>query len=654
MFRKLLLKFILLNISIKFKFLSMRLLQTIYDQVITEKIETAPEKCQKLNLCKSIMKGNVMGSYKYAFMLAWAFICLALAVAKPGDLDLSFGTGGKVITEFGTESLGADSMAIQDGKILVAGAIETKIYLVRYHSNGTIDQTFATNGIDTIEVSNYTFCQIAIQSDQKILVAYNDDTSSRLQFGLARRLMNGGADPEFGTLGSMTVDFGVTAFFNALAVSGDRIFLGGISVSDRVIIACVKSNGYLDSSFGDGGKVSSNFGPQSSLHAMTVLPDGAILAAGTCLPAPYVHDFLLARYNSAGQLDTSFGNGGIVITDFEQDNQSFVNALMLLANGGILAAGNGTKTALAQYDSAGNLDNSFGVGGKAYSIAAWPSLALEEGGKFILGGFEYSPSDNYIFTIACHCANGGLDSGFGTNGIVQTRFFGASEQCNDVAVLPNGKILAIGRAYNPSTGRNVWAMAQYEGESVAVDDCTIQIGTLDPTHQYVIDLEFASAQSQVHVEVQWLYLENSRLRLDRIMPAPPRGEEESVETSRGAKVIDAIYKNVPAGRLYLMLSHQSGTLATARDVTITISQYTTLPKRIRVMPWFGKPADVSSGPFTHKVILPVSPTNFLSEYPTGAKITEEIIEMTGRWEWQVQDSSTSVLEYAGLLDVTLP
>jgi uncharacterized delta-60 repeat protein len=58
------------------------------------------------------------------------------------------------------------------------------------------------------------------------------------------------------------------------------------------------------------------FGIEAS--AVVLQPDGKIVAAGTTI-ANNSDDFALARYNTDGSLDASFGNGGIVATDFGID-----------------------------------------------------------------------------------------------------------------------------------------------------------------------------------------------------------------------------------------------------------------------------------------------------------------------------------------------
>ena len=137
-------------------------------------------------------------------------------------------------------------------------------------------------------------------------------------------------------------------------------------------LARYNSNGTLDTSFGTGGKVITDFTRDDSTFSVAVEPDGKILAAGMA-DVSRGYGFALVRYNSNGTLDASFGAGGIVTTDFGLLDQGFSVAyaasLAVQPDGGIVAAGRayfngGFHSGLARYNSDGTLDANFGTGGK--------------------------------------------------------------------------------------------------------------------------------------------------------------------------------------------------------------------------------------------------------------------------------------------------
>jgi len=99
-----------------------------------------------------------------------------LLFAQPGSLDNTFGTGGKLTTDFGSSDDLGYSVALQtDGKIIVAGRSNNGLDdfgLCRYNTNGTLDNTFGTGGKLTTDFGNSSDegRSVAIQSDGKIVV----------------------------------------------------------------------------------------------------------------------------------------------------------------------------------------------------------------------------------------------------------------------------------------------------------------------------------------------------------------------------------------------------------------------------------------------------------------------------------------------------
>src|SRR5262249_60035871 len=121
-------------------------------------------------------------------------------------------------------------------------------------------------------------------------------------------------------------------------------------------------------SFGNRGKVTTDFGSATeSAYGVVLQGDGKIVLVG--FVASSTKDFALARYNANGTLDTGFGSGGKVTTDFSSSND-IAYAVVLQSDGKIVVAGSATGPstaddfALARYNGNGSLDTSFGAGGK--------------------------------------------------------------------------------------------------------------------------------------------------------------------------------------------------------------------------------------------------------------------------------------------------
>src|SRR5438046_1292458 len=144
-----------------------------------------------------LVRGSVTG------LLAALLVTLSLAhavQAAPGDLDSTFGSGGRVTTDFAGDSDLARVLAIQaDGKLVAAGDtatsfIDSDFALARYNSDGSLDSTFDSDGrVTTVFAGGASVAfALAIQADGKLVVAGDTDTGfTGLDFALARYNANG-------------------------------------------------------------------------------------------------------------------------------------------------------------------------------------------------------------------------------------------------------------------------------------------------------------------------------------------------------------------------------------------------------------------------------------------------------------------------------
>src|SRR5262249_17355903 len=147
-------------------------------------------------------------------------------------------------------------------------------------------------------------------------------TPTGSDFAVARYNPSGSLDPTFGTGGRTTTDFlGANDIGNSVALlSTGKIVVAG-AVSHRALksdigLARYNSDGTLDSTFGTGGEVLSNFASDDAASALVIQPDGKLLIAGTTRPFGGQSDFELVRFAVDGTVDTTFGTGGRVTTDF--------------------------------------------------------------------------------------------------------------------------------------------------------------------------------------------------------------------------------------------------------------------------------------------------------------------------------------------------
>lgn len=230
----------------------------------------------------------------------------------------------------GTGNSRANAVAIQnDGKIVLAGqAVDSSNHVfavVRFNTDGSLDTTFSNDGIVTTYLGSYLSWAyaIAIQSDGKIVVAgeYDGGNISNLDFAIVRYNSDGSLDNTFDNDGIVITDVtpgNVVDNLHAVAiqsdgkivVTGETRQLGGTDVD----IALVRYNidGSLDLSFDTDGKVNTAIGV--GIHAdfggsIGIQNDGKILVGGRSFNGSN-YDFSLVRYNSNGGLDSTFSADG--------------------------------------------------------------------------------------------------------------------------------------------------------------------------------------------------------------------------------------------------------------------------------------------------------------------------------------------------------
>ena len=285
----------------------------------------------------------------------------------------------------------------------------------------------------------------------------------------------GSFDPSFGSEGVVTHSPGAGGI-SAIAVQPD----GKIVVAGGSAIARYLPNGSPDSSFGKGGYVEAPAGAVASRVA--VEPDGKIVVAGNHPQYAESSEFIVARYDSYGSLDKSFGTGGVVTTvipappGYSNDAcggpcppSSAVAALAILPGGDIVAAGSTfglaedeccnywlSSIALVRYTSDGSLDPTFGKSGIAET--GGPDYALDgisvlPSGKIVATGAGYGlgKDDNGEWiTLARYLPDGALDPSFGTKGTgtVSTGYeFG--DLAGGPSALQDGKIVVAGSGQGP-------------------------------------------------------------------------------------------------------------------------------------------------------------------------------------------------------------
>ena len=344
-----------------------------------------------------------------------AATCLMLmgsaAFAAAGEFDPSF-NGLGFTRDFIADSSGSSGVAIHStGEIVTSGfyidrGTNTEYLVVwRHLPDGTPDATFGSNGVAyPTPVPDQVFgnvTAVAIDNqDRIVLVAPN--ASSQVVYRLN---FDGSLDLSFAGTGSMPVPLGsVFPIVGAAIQSDDKIVAvsGAATATSQFVVYRVQESGGLDPDFGGTGIVMTQITPGGGLDRATgvaIQPDGNIVVAGRARSsaAGSFFKFALAKYSPAGELDDSFGDGGKVVFPF-LDN-SYGRKVVIQPDGKIVIAGSTcigpTDTycypAAARVDEAGALDPSFGSGGKVYTDpgnqgGSGFDVALQSDGGILVAG----------------------------------------------------------------------------------------------------------------------------------------------------------------------------------------------------------------------------------------------------------------------------
>jgi uncharacterized delta-60 repeat protein len=370
--------------------------------------------------------------------------------AAPGDLDLTFSDDGKQTTDF---RLGVSSAAAilrqPDGKKVAVGSIGGNDFvLARYTPNEFLDTSFSGDGKQTTDFGT-SFDDArgaALQDDGKIVVVGATGDGG---FALARYNPSGTLDTSFSGDGKQSTDLSGSFSDGATAVAiqddGKIVVAGaGNPFPSDFVLARYNPNGTLDTSFSGDGKQSTDFGSFDGASGVALQGDGKIVALGSA----GFGDFALARYNPNGTLDTSFSGDGKQTTDF--GGAEGAGRVAIQANGKIVAVGGGgpgQDFALARYNPNGSLDTSFSGDGKQLTDFGSDgdsagAVALQGDGRIVAVG--RSGGDNGDFALARYNPNGTLDTSFSGDGKQTTDFVGDNDAANGVVLQTNGKMVAAG------------------------------------------------------------------------------------------------------------------------------------------------------------------------------------------------------------------
>jgi len=399
---------------------------------------------------------------------------VSAAFGAAGSLDPTFGKGGKVTTSLGTNpatggpasvySIG-DAILQPNGSIVVLASNQVSFVLLRYLSNGTLDKTFGGTGIVTTPFNTDALIlphSLALQSNGQIVAAGGGSGV----FAVERLNTNGKLDTTFGTGGQVLTTFttGLEATANAVLVQPDgKILVAGVDTISGYhggttfpALARYDSNGTLDTTFGSGGTVLET-GSDVSTDII------GLDAAGDIFVVDYAG---ISEFTSGGVLDAEVTPATITAASGHGAINAFYANGEFLASDEVVPIKHQEEEQVVRYTATGVVDTTFsnapfvftGAGAPGYDYGG---VTITSSGQIIVGGYYASGGfSTEVFGLARLDSNGSLDTTFGTGGTVTTSFQN-DDFIEATLIQSNGDIVAVGITTKQSTAVGSLALARY-------------------------------------------------------------------------------------------------------------------------------------------------------------------------------------------------
>jgi uncharacterized delta-60 repeat protein len=407
----------------------------------------------------------VVAGYTYS----GAFQDFAVArLTTTGVLDSSFDGDGKQTIAFGTSDDYGTAVAVDSlNRVVITGdtynGSTTDFAVARLTAGGALDSGFDGDGKQTIAFGapDDSALGAAVDSLDRVVVAGYTGNGSNNDLAVARLTVAGALDGSFDGDGKQTVDFGASADVAASVAidSADRVVPAGYTNSGPsfdIALCRLTVAGALDGSFDGDGKLVFGLNARSQAIGNSVALDslGRTVVAGSASNGT-IQEFAVARYTSAGVLDTTFGGTGIVRFAFGASSIGLavaVDSMDRVVIAGYTSGGSTTDFAVARLTSAGALDPSFDGDGKttfdfATSADYAYAIAVDSLDRIVIAGSTFTGS-NPDFGVARLTVAGALDASFDGDG-KQTIAFGTfNDLAYGVAVDSIDRVVIGGYSYD--------------------------------------------------------------------------------------------------------------------------------------------------------------------------------------------------------------
>jgi len=372
---------------------------------------------------------------RYFVLSIFCFLSHSAFKAQSLHIDDSFGDKGFKIFPDIYDGMSVFPLINSDNSFIISGSYDdgtlAKSRLYKFDDSGDPDLDFGTNGIvenlEILENANISF--IKKQSDNRIIIGGTKYPEEKVF--LSRFFENGSMDNTFGSNGVIDLPLNYAAeAFDAYIPETDEILVAGGQFKSGLpdgFICKIKKDGKLDMEFGVNGIADIDFVNFSFLSKIFVSGNGKILVTGE--GGKSISNFFAARFFPDGKPDTDYGDSGYVTLNFETGLPSHSFSSLLQEDGKLLLIGYSGddffKTALARLNDNGSLDSTFNEDGKFLSEIgnsfSYPRHAgkLKNGNYIISGTAAFRQVDNlpnWDYFLMSLDDSGKIDNNFCDNG----------------------------------------------------------------------------------------------------------------------------------------------------------------------------------------------------------------------------------------------
>lgn len=439
---------------------------------------------------------------------------LTASMAQDGTLDSTFADNGILAIDFNKKSDTGHGLAVQpDGKILVSmsgnitGTFD--IVVVRLLEDGTIDSTFADNGVYAYGAPDFTDLNygVTLAADGSIFAFGGYGVSApNTDLVIIKLDPDGQPDPTFGTDGVFLYPYGEgEEYVHAITIAPDGkiLYAGNTSIpgfsESSHLVGRLHPDGTIDTSFGDQGFYEWNdVGTTNETWDIELLPDGSMLTCGKNVPAGKNRPCLYKLLPDATGIDSTFGFNGFIEAPYEGS----ANQMLIHPNGRILLAASdlssqGYNIVVLAYDQDGQEDLTFGTDGVVLvdnDITDYASfIVVQDDGKIIVGGESggtlFMGNKRGYFTVRMD-EDGIIDPTWGGTGMVTTQTSDFFAFANDCAIQPDGRVLLTG-ASATNAGNDCVVVRYNNGEISSTSNpasIALQVFPNPATDELLIDM----------------------------------------------------------------------------------------------------------------------------------------------------------------------